>query len=417
MSDFEFLHAADIHLDSPLNGLARYDDFPLDLFRDAPRRALENLVQLAIDRSVAFVLLAGDLYDGQWDDSRTGFFLAKQLGRLREAQIPVIAIHGNHDAANQMSRHIVLPETVKFLRADHPESVELDNCPCVVHGQSFAQREARENLALRYPASVPGKFNIGLLHTSLDGRPGHAPYAPCSINDLVTRGYDYWALGHIHLREIVHAEPPIVYPGNLQGRHARELGAKGAYIVSVQAQRPTLEFVELDVVRWMEADISIDSLITPDDFLDELRSKAQVLRDESNGRTLAVRIQITGRGPLHRVLAGNPKRWDDEIRGVLSDFGQGSLWLEKVRRRTSDLSQPNVSLDDGPLSVMRQLIDQMRANPEEQAALKSELAELLNRLPANWAAEEDANKGEAELIDELLAESLPLVQQLMNEME
>lgn len=417
MSDFEFIHAADIHLDSPLHGLARYDNFPSELFRDAPRRALENLVQLAIDRSVAFVLLAGDLFDGHWDESRTGFFLAQQLGRLREAQIPVIAINGNHDAANQMAKRIGLPQTVRFLGANEPESVELPDCPCVVHGQSFAQREARENLAIRYPAPVPGKFNIGLLHTSLDGRPGHAPYAPCTLNELLTRDYEYWALGHIHQREVVNDKPPVVYPGNLQGRHSRELGAKGAYLVSVTAMQPQLEFVELDVVRWLHETISIDSMTDTDDLLNEVRNIAQRLRLEAEGRTIALRLSITGRGLLHEKLSGSVNRWEDEIRGILSDLGQGVLWLEKVKRKTSPPALTAAQMDEGPLGEMRSLVELMLTSPEEQRLLRTELAELLDRVRPVCPLEDRTDDADSSLLDELLAEALPVVQQLMNEQE
>src|SRR3974390_1395346 len=134
-----FLHAADIHLDSPLNGLERYENAPVDRIRGATRRAFTRLIDLAIDKRVDFVLLAGDLYDGDWRDYNTGLFLARELRRLRDCHIPVFLIAGNHDAANKMTRSLRLPDNVRFFSQDRPETVALDALDVAIHGQSFAK--------------------------------------------------------------------------------------------------------------------------------------------------------------------------------------------------------------------------------------------------------------------------------------
>jgi DNA repair exonuclease SbcCD nuclease subunit len=194
----KFLHAADIHLDSPLRGLQRYEGAPVEEIRQASRRALENLVQLALDQSVAFVLIAGDLYDGDWKDHRTGLYFVSQMVRLREAGIPVIAIAGNHDAANKMTRTLPLPENVHLLDHKKPETFLLEQPGVAIHGQSFATPSVLEDLSAAYPPAVGGMLNIGLLHTCATGREGHQPYAPCTIPGLISKHYDYWALGHAH---------------------------------------------------------------------------------------------------------------------------------------------------------------------------------------------------------------------------
>ncbi len=206
-----FLHAADIHLDSPLRGLQRYEGAPADEIRQATRRALENLVQLAIDQSVAFVLIAGDLYDGDWKDHCTGLFFVSQMVRLREANIPVIVIAGNHDAMNKMTRTLPLPENVHMLDHKRPETIHLEALGVAIHGQSFATQAVLEDLSATYPSAVGGQLNIGLLHTCATGREGHAAYAPCTIPGLVAKQYDYWALGHVHGFEVLHR---IVISGN-----------------------------------------------------------------------------------------------------------------------------------------------------------------------------------------------------------
>ena len=182
MTGFRFLHAADLHLDSPLRGLD--EDAPAARIRDATRRALANLVDLALSERVDFVLLAGDLYDGDWKDWRTGQFLVQELAKLARQQIPVIAISGNHDAERVLTRSLPFPGT--FFPADRPDTIRLDALQVAIHGQSFATRAVRDNLALGYPAAITGWFNIGLLHTACgstaheklralqSGRPGSA---------------------------------------------------------------------------------------------------------------------------------------------------------------------------------------------------------------------------------------------------
>jgi DNA repair exonuclease SbcCD nuclease subunit len=185
----KFLHAADVHLDSPLRGLERYPGAPVEEIRAATRRAFENLVALAVEEEVGFVLLAGDLYDGDWKDYNTGLFFAAQMARLEEAGIRAFLIAGNHDAASQITRVLRPPANVKVFSTKRPETEILEDLGVAIHGQGFAQISVSEDLSAGYPRAVPHLFNIGMLHTSLDGRPGHASYAPCTVDGLRSRGY------------------------------------------------------------------------------------------------------------------------------------------------------------------------------------------------------------------------------------
>jgi DNA repair protein SbcD/Mre11 len=258
-----FIHAADIHLDSPLRGLGRYEGAPVAEIRGAARRALDNLVQLAVDEAVHFVVIAGDVFDGDWPDVSTGLFFVKQMGRLRDRGVNVYVISGNHDAANKMTRRLPYPENVHLFRADSPETERLENIHVAIHGQSYAEQSEIRNLATNYPEPLDGCFNIGLLHTSLDGREGHERYAPCQLEELVARGYDYWALGHVHQRESVNGDrrPLVEFPGNIQGRHARETGAKGCLLVQVANDNSTtVTFRALDVLRWEQVIVDCSRL-------------------------------------------------------------------------------------------------------------------------------------------------------------
>ena len=167
---FKFLHAADLHLDSPMHGLGDYDGAPTERLRAAGRAALENLVKLAISERVRFVLLAGDVFDGDWEDYNTGLFFVSQLGRLREQGIPVFLISGNHDAASRMTRGLPYPNNVRTFPADQAQTHLLEDVRVALHGQSYAQQKELRNLAAGYPAARPGWLNIALLHTALDGR-------------------------------------------------------------------------------------------------------------------------------------------------------------------------------------------------------------------------------------------------------
>ncbi len=255
-----FIHAADAHIDSPLKGLEAHDGAPVDVLRGATRRAFENLIQLAIDENIDFMILAGDLYDGDWKDYSTGLFFRRQMARLFEKGIPVYLIAGNHDAASVISRKLSLPENVHVFSTRTTESREVAGHPVVIHGRGFPHRAVPENLVPDFPAAVPDRFNIGMLHTSLTGRPGHDTYAPCSETDLRQKGYGYWALGHIHQPEVISRDPWIVFSGNCQGRDVRESGPHGCRLVTVDdsLEVARVDWRDLDVVRWrvLEIDLS-----------------------------------------------------------------------------------------------------------------------------------------------------------------
>lgn len=331
----KILHAADLHLDSPMVGLERYDGAPIDRLRGATREALRAMVDLALREKVSLVLIAGDVYDGNWRDFNTGLFFLQQMRRLAEAKIPVVAISGNHDAANDMTRQLDEDGVLHRLPADAPDSLVLDDLGVAVHGQSFASRAVEENLAAAYPEAKRGLLNIGLLHTSCEGREGHDTYAPCSLDDLRGKEYGYWALGHIHRREVVCEAPFVVFPGNLQGRHARETGAKGVSLLTVDAERVTrVEHVPLDVVRWHRRPVDVSDAGSLEAALDLVATEFDELLDEDTSNRLnAVRVDLVGATMAHAALRGQFERVEAEVRNEAMRRG-GRLWVERVRLRT-----------------------------------------------------------------------------------
>ena len=227
MTPFRFLHAADIHLDSPLIGLSDVEGRVAERIRTAPRAAFELLVEQVIKEEINFLVIAGDLYDGTWRDYKTGLFFAEQMGLLNQARIPVFLLHGNHDAQSQITKPLGLPDNVKVFGIRRAETFQIEELNVALHGQSFRQAVVTDNLVPGYPLPIDGAFNIGVLHTALGRMGEHANYAPCSLEELVAKGYDYWALGHVHQGQVLHEQPHVVFPGNLQGRHVRETGPKG----------------------------------------------------------------------------------------------------------------------------------------------------------------------------------------------
>ncbi len=331
---FRFLHTADIHLDSPLKGLEAHEDAPVKEIRGATRRAFDNLIDLAIDEEVAFVLVAGDLYDGDWKDYNTGLYFAGRMGKLDKAGIQVFIVSGNHDAASNTTKAMPLPDNVTIFSHKKPESKIIDDLGVIIHGQGYATKAITDNLAVEFPASEPGYFNIGLLHTSLTGRENHANYAPCSLEDLQSKGYDYWALGHVHKREVVSENPTVIFPGNIQGRHIKETGTKGATLVTVEDSiLAEVESHDLDVLRWAICNVDLSFCLTPESVYDTVRAALEQKHDEAEDRTVALRLILTGRCPVHAQLLDRTSRWTDEFRAIAESIG--NVWLEKVKFKTT----------------------------------------------------------------------------------
>jgi DNA repair exonuclease SbcCD nuclease subunit len=325
------------------------------------------------------LLIAGDLFDGNWRDYSTGLFLVERMARLREAGVAVVWIRGNHDAASKLRKHLRMPENVRELATGKPESVAFEQLNLIVHGQGFAQTAVTEDLTRRYPAAVPGAVNVGLLHTALDGREGHAPYAPCTLPVLVDRGYDYWALGHVHGHEIVHRAPWVVYPGNLQGRHAKELGPKGAVVVTFDHAKVTaVEHRALVVVRWSRVTVDASSVATLDDVGDAVRRALVQASAAAGERLLAARVELVGPSAAHAVLKADPERVTQTVRAAALDVETGSVWIERAvaLTRPERDDERDLGSKTGPLAELAREIDQLRAEPALLAAFMSELPGL-----------------------------------------
>ena len=410
---FRFIHIADTHIDSPLRGLEAYDGAPVEALRGATRRAFANLVRLALDEAVDFIVIAGDLYDGDWKDFSTGLFFTRQMARLREAGIPVYVIAGNHDAASVLTRRLSLPDNVHFFSTRAAESKQVAGLPVVIHGRGFPHRAVPENLVPDYPAPVSGLFNIGLLHSSLNGAPGHDTYAPCTLRDLTDKGYDYWALGHVHQPQVLARDPWVVFPGNLQGRHIREAGARGCQLVSVSDSLEVIdaEHRPLDLVRWQRISVDLSAADGLDQAISLIGDALREALPAADGRLLAVRIALSGATALHGQLQRNQPRLRAECIAQGQMIAPEELWIEEIEIDTTPRYQlAELAARDDLTRIVLETLDGALAG---ELDLPAEVQDALKQLPADIRTDIEADlapAGRAALLGDVRATVLEALQ-------
>jgi exonuclease SbcD len=297
MKRLRFIHAADLHVDSPFKGMAELPQKLRERVRESTFQSLKQLALLAIREQVDFVLISGDVYDLADRSLRAQIRFQKAMELLADRDIPAFIIHGNHDPEDGRAAKLTWPDQVHFFASDRVETVAVEKAGrgviAHIHGISYKTAAVTENLALQFKAAEPFMYHIGLLHTNVDGDPGHDNYAPCSKGDLLSSGMNYWALGHVHTRKVLSHNPAIVYPGNLQGRSIRETGPRGCYVVDVNA---------LDSLRWFYEKLSIQGLQTEQELRDLLIDQIETIRTAAEGRDCIVRLVLEGRGKVHRIM-------------------------------------------------------------------------------------------------------------------
>jgi exonuclease SbcD len=403
---FTFLHAADLHLGSPFKGLSLRDEALAARLAGASRDAFVALIDRALDEKIAFAIFAGDIFDGDWRDAAIALFFNRQIARLAREGVAIFLLKGNHDADSVVTKNLALPDLARQFSTSRAESFELPELRVALHGRGFSHRCEHDNLVRAFPAPRAGWFNIGVLHSSLDGRPGHAAYAPCSLDDLRARNYDYWALGHVHAHEVVSTDPFVVFPGNLQGRNIRETGAKGAVLVDVEDGRVTgLRRLVVDRARF--AEIALDAADHDDaaGFLRAVEARVRAEAEQTDGRLLALRIRVFGEGPLHAKLAADPARWRDEIEAA-AQRAHEDVALERF---VLDTAPPSGARDGAGLDSdfdLAALLDQSQADPALRAAALAALATIEAKIPASGASGQPRLSEE---VDALLREAREMV--------
>jgi exonuclease SbcD len=384
---FTFIHAADLHIDSPFAGLGVKDAAVAERFFKAGRKAVETLIAEAIDSKAAFLIIAGDIFDGDWKDVPTGHFFVRMLGALHRAGIPTVLAKGNHDADSVMSRSLRYPETVRTFASNKAETIVFDEHRVALHGRSFGSRRAPDDFVGSYPARREDWLNIGVLHTALDGTRGHESYAPCTVEDLCRFGYDYWALGHIHAAETVSKDPWIVYPGNLQGRSVRELGPKGAVRVTVEHGRIVeVTPLILDAARWAHETLDVSACTDEAAALDLIHDALKSLHPQAGGRPLAVRFTLSGTTPAHARLVARRETIEEEARALGFQFAE-DCWVEQVKLATSAPARLVAAIEEPDALDVEALLAAAAEDPEFSGVLAELMAGVADKLPRDLRSE------------------------------
>lgn len=388
---FTFIHAADLHLDSPFKGLTKVPDAVRVRLRESTFTALERLIDIVKQEKVDFVVLAGDLFDAADRSLRAQLRLQRALAEITELGIQVFIVHGNHDPLSGRQAKLDLPQGVHVFGSNEieckPAYSQGGALVANVYGISYATSAVTDNLALRFRIQEGASFHLALLHANVDGNPSYDNYAPCKLDELVSAGFQYWALGHVHDRRTLHQYPHVVYPGNLQGRSIRETGAKGAYVVSVsEAGAITMQFRELADVMWQEIVVSIEGLQGEQELKNRLLAALEKQRMDAQGLPCIVRMRLEGRGMLHdRLLDPSViEEWLEELRNwqTAPEETDAWIWPESLVIRTRGQLELDSALEED--GFIGELIRQGRAaaqSPEVSRAWVENAMDSLRKQP------------------------------------
>jgi len=335
------IHCADLHLGTPFKGVSELNPDMGDMLYQSTYMSFDNIVALAVKEKVDCVLIAGDVYDSEDKSLQAQLRFRNGLSQLSDAGIRTLVAYGNHDPLDGWSATLKWPVGVVAFPCDKVECIPLqegDETVAVVYGISFAKRDTKENLSLRFPSAAEAVPRIGLLHANVGTNTGHEPYAPCSIEDLVSANMDYWALGHVHRGRVLRpSKPAIAYPGCSQSRSSRETGPKGCYLVTLEfGVDPVIEFVPTDIVRYVSDSIDICTCLFLDEVIESIVDKCTGISDESDGRSLIIRLSLRGRTVLHSQL-----QRANSISDMLSNIREQlvakepPIWLDRLSLDTA----------------------------------------------------------------------------------
>ena len=404
---FRFIHTADLHLDSPLRSLAMRNGDLAKLIGDATRQALVAIVDLCIDEQVDALIIAGDLYDGDQTSMKTARFLATELQRLHNAGISTFVIRGNHDALSRISQELILPPSVTvFGKQSHAVDLRHGDLPVSIHGLSFAKPHAPESLLEKYHRPAPDAVNIGIMHTSLAGAPGHDLYAPCKAADLHGWGFDYWALGHVHVRGEHAGTRTVIMPGMPQGRDINEAGEKTVTLVTIHDDRSfTLEERATSVAQFERVSVDVSSAATWREAAERIEQSLGAVRDQTRSPHLVGRLRLTGATPMSWQL----RRDRDLLQAETEQRAErlGRTWIEKIEiATTAPVTTATGGVTADPVLELGEL---MRSDIIHQHGVREAMRDLVHELRDDLPPEARGFSGDDEagfeaLIDTLLAE-------------
>ena len=419
MKPIKFIHCADLHIDSPFKGIASSNPGLAEILRESTYQSFNKIIDIALAEKVDFVLIAGDIYDSEDKSLRAQLKFRDGLVRLVRAGIPSYVVYGNHDPLNSWSATINWPEGIHRFTSDNVEckpAVKDGEVTANIYGISFARADIKDNLALQFPEaekSIPG---IGLLHANLGTNTGHQPYAPCSIKDLSSKRFEYWALGHVHKHQIIRgSNPAIVYPGCSQSRHPNETGQKGCCLVTIiSGQDPDIIFMPADIVRYQRDSVDVSGCDNQDNVIAKIIETCERISDEMNGCHSIVRLSLTGRTQLHEELQkGN--NLEDITEKIRENFWnqQPLVWLEKLSLHTAGTY--NLDALRGGKDYIADIISICDDLINSDSSSRSELKDKLSPLFSKWIGQKHLSELTPEELNNLIIEARDqILNQLVN---
>ena len=385
MTAFRFIHCSDLHIDSPFKGFTSQVPALTERLRESTFQSFHNIVKLAVEEKVDAVLIAGDIFDGSDRSLQAQLKFRRGLLELSEKNIPTFIVHGNHDPSNSWSRKLDWPESTTIFSSNKVESFPVTRngkTLAWIYGISYPQKEVKENLALKFKKDQKKGFTVGILHANVGQQPGHDNYAPCSLDDLISSDFDYWALGHIHKFKILRENNPcIVYSGNTQSRHFKEIGPKGCCLVTLNSDAPAdIRFVVTEVVSYISTHVDVSGASSINEVLLAIQSKVEEFVKESlTCEGLVARLILTGRTTVHNELNNSlaTKALVEEVNTLFEGY---SPWI------LVDLStQTAGTYDIDALKDGKDFVADLLNLCNENDQLQSEIQEAMKPVFESWA--------------------------------
>jgi exonuclease SbcD len=348
MTKLRFIHTSDLHLDTPFKGLSSWNTDLAARLKDAAFKSFRRIIDICIEQQADFLIIAGDIFESDNKSLTAQLKFIAELNRLSDRGISSYFVCGNHDPVKSWLDVIRLPENAYRFGASEVEhfTYKKDSIAVAdIYGISFGEKAVKENLALKYRLKgKSGRFSVAVLHGTVGLAGPHENYAPFKISDVKSRGFGYWALGHIHKRMVINEKDPVIlYPGNPQGRDFGETGAKGCTLVEVDGNnRIKTSFIPVQLIRFEEVTIILGEEDRTDSLTDKIRKARQNIEDNDDNVSCILRINITGRTPLHSYL-NKP----GETEQLTELFNEGQLehsvftWIDKISVNTSPLIDIN----------------------------------------------------------------------------
>lgn len=394
MRSVQFIHAADLHLDSPFSGLKH---LPKELFKrvqESTFNAFDRLISHALENKIDFLLISGDLFDGEDRSLKAQIKLQKQMVRLQDAGIEVFFLHGNHDHLSGSWTSIDMPNNVHIFseQVEKKHFQTINGTNVYLYGFSYGKRHVYEKKIKDYQKEEGADFHIGMLHGyCTGGQTVHQPYAPFSVQDLLDKKMDYWALGHIHQRQMLHEEPYIIYPGNIQGRNKKETGTKGCTFVSMNEFETNVQFLETADIIWEELFYSAKEIEDFNQLYTTCREKIEEVRKKNQGTFLSLQIQDT-QGLSNDVLK---KVENGELLEILQDDEEmmdNFVWVHEISIHENDITYENDFLTQEISTALMEL--------KEEQALVDAISPLYSHVYGNRFLDSISNEDKMDLLIE-----------------